>query len=71
MKNDDAMMGYFLLVKYSLFCLPNKYEKVDPELGFVAFLAVALLILYFFDLWGKVWGKFTAWKLNSKELFLE
>ena len=48
MKNDDAMMGYFLLVKYSLFCLPNKYEKVDPELGFVAFLAVALLILYFY-----------------------
>ena len=48
MKNDDAMMGYFLLVKYSLFCLPKKYEKVDPELGFVAFLAVALLILYFY-----------------------
>ena len=48
MKNDDAMMGYFLLVKYSFFCLPKKYEKVDPELGFVAFLAVALLILYFY-----------------------
>ena len=48
MKNDDAIMGYFLLVKYSFFCLPKKYEKVDPELGFVAFLAVALLILYFY-----------------------
>ena len=47
MKNDDAMMGYFLLVKYS-FCWSKKYLKVDPELGYVAFIAVALLILYFY-----------------------
>ena len=40
--------GVFSSRKIQFFYLPKKYEQVDPELGFVAFLAVALLILYFY-----------------------